>query len=284
MDINKYDSFQNSLRQIAEQQLKIADIVSKNLCSLDVTLKPITTALSSFLNSPEYQQLITTTSRLTETFSKNIAPQLKTLTDNTYKILLNYDFSVLRNLQNTLNHFDTLNIDSLDVNDNGDITYENETFKSDEIQKNTSELLAKAATGTLDYTDIKHHPVLTISLALIFYIIFNLIIPDIYSSAKQYIKDNYFSAVNEIQDVDYHDFRIITTDILNVRRNPATDADIIGKLYYLNVVKVIDSCPYWLKIEYADTTNNIQITGWISKKYSTDFSQESEKILKLNNK
>jgi len=82
---------------------------------------------------------------------------------------------------------------------------------------------------------------------------------------------------------DYNNFRIITTDVLNIRREHSTNSDIIGKLYYLNVVKVIDSYPYWLKVEYRDINNDIKITGWICTKYTADFSQETENLLKLNN-
>ena len=53
--------------------------------------------------------------------------------------------------------------------------------------------------------------------------------------------------------------------------------------YLENVIKIIDSKPYWLKVEYIDTENNVHLTGWISKKYTKDFSEETEKLLNINN-
>ena len=241
--------------------------------------------MTSIVNSFEYQQLLATTSHLAEIVNKNISSQLATITNAVYNNILNYDFSVLKTLQSTIcnSNISDLNIDSLNFDENGSIIYEDETYTPEEINDSTSELMLKASTGTIDFSDIKRHPKLSVSLLIIMYIIFNLVIPDIYSSVKQYIKDNYFNNNTEIAEKDYKNFRIITSNVLNVRRNPTTDSDIIGKLYYLNVVKVTDTCPYWLRIEYIDTANNIQITGWISKKYTADFSQESEKLFNLNN-
>ena len=75
----------------------------------------------------------------------------------------------------------------------------------------------------------------------------------------------------------------LISDTLNVRKQPSTSSDIIGKLYYLNVVKIIESKPYWLKVEYVDLENDVHLTGWISKKYAKDFSKETEKLLNIDN-
>lgn len=42
----------------------------------------------------------------------------------------------------------------------------------------------------------------------------------------------------------------VTADVLNVRSAPSTDADIIGKLYYGSVVRLVDSGGEWTKIKY----------------------------------
>lgn len=290
MNIKDYNSFRNSLEKIIKQQQNIASIIAKNTIVYQQTqlsnyIKSITPTLTSLINNYEYQQLLANTSRLAKIINESLSPQLKAITSATYDNLLNCDFSALKTLQSAISSskISDLNIDSIDFNENGSIMYENEAFTPEEINNSTSELMLKASTGTIDFSDIKEHPKLSVSLLIIMYIIFNLIIPDMYSSAKQYIKDNYFNTTTAISEEKYRDFRIITTDILNIRRKPSTDSDIIGKLYYLNVVKVTDSCPYWIKIEYIDTTNNIQISGWISKKYTADFSQESNKLFNLNN-
>ncbi len=283
MNIKEYNSFHDSLE-------KIADIFAKNSIAIQQTqlnryLKSITPALTSIVNNAEYQQLLANTSRLSEIINKNLSPQLKSITNVTYDSLSKCDFSALKILQKSIFsiNISDLKIDSLDFADSGNIIYENETYTPEEVNSTTSELVLKASTGTMEFSDIKKHPIISVSLILIMYIIFNLIIPDIFSSAKQYIKENYFSNKVEVSENDYNNFRIITTDVLNIRREHSTNSDIIGKLYYLNVVKVIDSYPYWLKVEYRDINNDIKITGWICTKYTADFSQETENLLKLNN-
>lgn len=290
MNIKEYNSFHESLEKIAKQQLQIANLVSNSKivnqqAQLSKYIKFITPTLTSFVNSAEFQQLLANTSRLTEAINKNIYPQLKNIINEAYKSLSKCDFSELKSLQKSIFNINIsdLKINSLDFTDNGNIIYENETFTPEEINCSTSELVLKASTGTMDFLDIKKHPVKSVSLLLIMYIIFNLIIPDIYSSSKQYIKNNYFTTKTEIVEEDYNKFRIVTTDILNVRKDHSTNSDIIGKLYHLNVVKVIDTYPYWLKIEYKDVNNDIQITGWICTRYTADFSQEAKNIFKLTN-
>lgn len=290
MNIKEYNSFHDSLEKIAKQQLKLADIFAKNSIAIQQTqlnryLKSITPALTSIVNNAEYQQLLANTSRLSEIINKNLSPQLKSITNVAYDSLSKCDFSALKLLQKSIFsiNISDLKIDSLDFADSGNIIYENETYTPEEVNSTTSELVLKASTGTMEFSDIKKHPIISVSLILIMYIIFNLIIPDIFSSAKQYIKENYLSNKVEVSENDYNNFRIITTDVLNIRREHSTNSDIIGKLYYLNVVKVIDSYPYWLKVEYRDINNDIKITGWICTKYTADFSQETENLLKLNN-
>jgi len=268
MNIKEYNSFHDSLEKIAKQQLKIADIFAKNSIAIQQTqlnryLKSITPALTSIVNNAEYQQLLANTSRLSEIINKNLSPQLKSITNVAYDSLSKCDFSALKLLQKSIFsiNISDLKIDSLDFADSGNIIYENETYTPEEVNSTTSELVLKASTGTMEFSDIKKHPIISVSLILIMYIIFNLIIPDIFSSAKQYIKENYLSNKVEVSENDYNNFRIITTDVLNIRREHSTNSDIIGKLYYLNVVKVIDSYPYWLKVEYRDINNDIKITG-----------------------
>lgn len=289
MNIKEYNSFHNSLEKIAKQHLQITDIIAKNSITNQQlqfinNIRAITPNLSSIINNSTYKQLYIKTSYLAEKLNKNFSPLLINITSSTYDKLLKCDFSTLKSLQDNISNINISDLSVFDFTNTGNVIYENETYTSDEINNSISDFILKVSTGTMDYSDVKKYPKLSISFLIIMYIILTLIIPDIYSSAKQYIKENYFSNKSEVSANDYHNFQIITTDNLNVRRHPSTDSDIIGHLYYLNVVKVIDSCPYWLKIEYTDTSNNIQITGWISKKYTTDFSHETEKLFKSTNK
>ncbi len=289
MNINEYNSFHDFLEKIAKQQLQIANIVAQSAISiqqsqLNIYIKSITPALTSLINSLEYQQLLFSTSHLAEILNKTLSSQLKSITNVAYDNLLKCDFSALKSLQQSILNINITNlkIDSLNFTNSGNIIYENEEYTPEQVNSTTSELVLKASTGTMEFSDIKKHPVKAISLLIIIYIIFSLVIPEIFSSSIQYIKANYFSDKSTISESDYTNFRIVTADVLNVRRNHSTDSDIIGKLYCLNVVKVIETYPYWLKIEYKDVNNNIQITGWICKKFTMDFSHETENLLNLN--
>ena len=290
MNINDYNSFHSSLGKLIKQQQTLVDMVAKSYTSdqharLINNLKSITPALTSIINSSAYQQLVASSSRLSEVINKNLSMPLINITNSTYDTLLKSDFSALKTLQKTISNLNIsdINFDNLDFNENGNITYESEIFTPEQINSATSELVLKASTGTIDYSDIKEHPISSVSFLLICYIIFTLIIPDIYSIIKKYIKENYLNNKNTITEKDYNNFRIVTVETLNIKSKPFTNSDIIGKLHYLNVVKIIETCPYWLKIEYKDSTNKIQLTGWISKKNTVDFSQEAKNLLNLKN-
>ena len=261
------------------------NIISMQSTVINQSLQELSSIITNIINNHAYHQLIENTNYLSSIVDDSLSSQIKHLTDIVYKNLLNSNYTTLQTLQKIFINYNIkdLNIDAVDINENGSISYRGETFTDNDIDKSTSELLIKASTGTMDYSDIKKHPKLAISLIIVFYILLNLVLPDLYTSAKQYIKDNFFSNKSNISEDDYANFRIVIADVLNVRRDHSTESDIIGKLYYLNIVRVIETSPYWLKIEYIDSKNNIQITGWISKKYTSDFSKETENLFNLNN-
>lgn len=261
------------------------NIISMQSTVINQSLQELSSIITNIINNHAYHQLIENTNYLSSIVDDSLSSQIKHLTDIVYKNLLNSNYTTLQTLQKIFINYNIkdLNIDAVDINENGSISYGGETFTDNDIDKSTSELLIKASTGTMDYSDIKKHPKLAISLIIVFYILLNLVLPDLYTSAKQYIKDNFFSNKSNISEDDYANFRIVIADVLNVRRDHSTESDIIGKLYYLNIVRVIETSPYWLKIEYIDSKNNIQITGWISKKYTSDFSKETENLFNLNN-
>ena len=184
MNIKECNSFYDSLEKLAKQNFAIADAVAKSSIIEQQTrlinnLKIITPAITSIINNSAYEQLLINTSRLAETINKNLSPHLINITNSTYDKLLNCDLSTLTALKKAI--FDLnipdLNINSIEFKENGNITYENETFTPEEINSNTSELVLKASTGTLDFSDIKEHPMMSITLLIIFYILFTLIIP-----------------------------------------------------------------------------------------------------------
>lgn len=288
MKYYEYNKLYQTIENIIKKQEHLESIVAKSVIplqnsALNTYLKSITTSLNPIINDLKYQQIIDNMSHISNIIIQN---NIEDITSIIYNSLKTCNYDTLQKLQNVFTDSDISNIslENITSSENGSVSYENNTFSLDEIKDNTSELLLKASTGTIEYSDIIKNPGLVIPLIIIFYIIFTLIIPDLYNAAKKYVKDTYFSDKAQIVEEDYKNFRIVTTDVLNVRRNHSIESDIIGNLYYLNVVKILETYPYWIKIEYLDSTNNIKITGWISKKYTSDFSQETENLFNLNEK
>lgn len=287
---NYNNSFNKSFQNLIKMEQKILNSYFQNIISIQDTiinnsLQTLTSSMTHMINNIAYHQLMENTNYLSSIVVDTLSSQINHLTDIVYKNLLNSNYTTLQTLQEIFINYNIkdLNLDAIDINENGSISYDGETFTDNDIDISSSELLIKASTGTMDYSDIKKHPRLAISLIIVFYILLNLVLPDLYTSAKQYIKDNFFSNKSNVSEDDYANFRIVIVDVLNVRRDHSTESDIIGKLYYLNIVRVIETYPYWLKIEYIDSKNNIQITGWISKKYTSDFSKETENLFNLDN-
>lgn len=83
---------------------------------------------------------------------------------------------------------------------------------------------------------------------------------DVQSSNNE---DNYFNEKCRIVDVTE----------LNVRESYSKDSKIIGKLYYLQLVKELEKVPYWTKIEYIDIENDIKIIGWVSTRCIKSYNQ-----------
>ncbi len=196
--------------------------------------------------------------------------------DNIYDYLdINSYSTFTENIQNIA---PAITLEDFEIDDN--------TLINDSATHLSDSFIAKLFTGTLSYDDIKNNKLAAFILIIAFWFVSSLIsfiLEDGYTYAKNYLKNNFLNEKEVITAEDYKNYRIVITDILNVRKQPSTNSDIIGKLYYLNVIKIIDSKPYWLKVEYIDTENNVHLTGWISKKYTKDFSEETEKLLNINN-
>lgn len=170
-------------------------------------------------------------------------------------------------IENFQNLISSMNIDDLDIED---------VSVEDTIQVKTSslEMIEKIATGTLDYSDVKNNRPLVYSLIMLL-AVFNLIIGYIFSKGADYIIDgsNSHSMTEEqsLQSISSINLRIVIADVLNVRKEPSTRSDVVGKLSNFDVVKVINEQPYWFEIEYIDMSDNLTKTGWIAKKYTTDY-------------
>ena len=232
--------------------------------------------LSSSFNSLNQINYNALSEKLTFAFNKLNNNTLYSWIDNIYDYLdVNSYNTFAENIQNVA---PSIVLSDFEINDNDLI--------NDSKNHLSNSFIVQLFTGTLSYDNIKNNKLSELILIIAFWVVTTLstfILEDGYTYAKNYLKNNFLNTKEVITDEDYKNYRIVISDTLNVRRQPSTSSDIIGKLYYLNVVKIIESKPYWLKVEYIDLENDVHLTGWISKKYTKDFSKETEKLLNIDN-
>ena len=271
----KLNSAFNSLNQINYNALN--EKLSSAFNSLNqINYNALNEKLSSAFNSLNQINYNVLNEKLISAFDKLNNSTLYSWVDNIYDHLDTNSYSTFT--ENIQNIAPAITLEDFEIDDN--------TLINDSATHLSDSFIAKLFTGTLSYDDIKNNKLAAFILIIAFWFVSSLIsfiLEDGYTYAKNYLKNNFLNEKEVITAEDYKNYRIVITDILNVRKQPSTNSDIIGKLYYLNVIKIIDSKPYWLKVEYIDTENNVHLTGWISKKYTKDFSEETEKLLNINN-
>lgn len=176
------------------------------------------------------------------------------------------NFSTLLSNFNTLST--SIDLDSLDI---ADIS-EEETIA---INTSSSEIIEKVMTGTLEYNDVKNNRSLTYSLILLKFLIATIVAYFLGKGLDYFFETHHDTKIITDSNIitQYSDnLKIITANKLNVRENPNTTSKVIYQLEHFEVVKVIDSKPYWFKIQFIDSINNTTLIGWISKKYTLDYS------------
>lgn len=272
----KLNSAFNSLNQINYNALN--EKLNSAFNSLNqINYNTLNEKLSSAFNSLNQINYNVLNEKLISAFDKLNNSTLYSWFDNIYDHLDTNSYSTFT--ENIQNIAPAITLENFEIDDN--------TLINDSATHLSDSFIAKLFTGTLSYDDdIKNNKLAAFILIIAFWFISSLgsfILGDSYTYAKNYLKNNFLNEKEVITTEDYKNYRIVITDILNVRKQPSTNSDIMGKLYYLNVIKIIDSKPYWLKVEYIDTENNVHLTGWISKKYTKDFSEETEKLLNINN-
>ena len=65
--------------------------------------------------------------------------------------------------------------------------------------------------------------------------------------------------------------RFVTADVLHVRSRNYQRSDLIGKLYFGSVVRVIQKNKNWTLIEWKDQDNDLVIQGWVFSRYLKKF-------------
>lgn len=165
--------------------------------------------------------------------------------------------------------FELSNIDfnSLKVNENGTLEYENQIFEKEDIIKVAEEL-----PKNLSISKEKKKPLL---LGIILFIIsaylggfIGAFATDHYNYLKEMFLNMYGNPENiEDEDSYFNDkCKIVSVSELNVREKASINSKIIGKLYYFQLIQELDKVPYWTKIEYIDKENDTKVIGWVSTK------------------
>lgn len=194
----------------------------------------------------------------------NIYNQNVKYLSNSLKVLTEQmDFSnMFQNYENILNSF---NFENVVFNENGTIEYEDEIFNKEDIDEATKEL----STNSSISKDRKQSIVQKILLFILSAYICG-IIGQAGAETYTHLKDRFLGIYADVQSYNNEDnyfnekCRIVDVSELNIRESFSKDSKIIGKLYYLQLVKELEKVAYWTKIEYLDEENHIKIIGWVS--------------------
>lgn len=87
---------------------------------------------------------------------------------------------------------------------------------------------------------------------------------DLYDLIINNSDNNKISKSSDNELTNTLEYKLVIKDELDVKVSPNSNAKNIGKLYYLNVVKELETKPYWTKIEYVNKEEDISIKGWVA--------------------
>lgn len=271
---NKIYNYSNSgidrmVEQMQQMMKPVVDMI--NSTTYQSTIQLATKAciesnkiMQQYLQNNVVENIIRPTLTLYQNqMSKIIEVIPKIMTDN-----LCHTLSAYKNIINEIN------LNNLIINDNGTIEYEGETFYEEDINKATKEL----STNSLVFKDKKQSILQKIILFILSAYICG-IIGQAGAETYTYLKDRFLGIYEDVQSSNNEDnyfnekCRIVDVPELNVRKSYSKDSKIIGKLYYLQLVKELEKVPYWTKIEYIDTENDIRIIGWVSTRCIKSYNQ-----------
>jgi hypothetical protein len=78
--------------------------------------------------------------------------------------------------------------------------------------------------------------------------------------------------INEgINKIVFKGYRFVISKQLDVKQRPAQKSQLIGRLYFGQVVKILTKRRNWTLVEYRDDENNIIINGWVFTRYIKSF-------------
>ena len=212
---------------------------------------------------------------ISDTFQKVLKPTIQSYIQQINNIRSQI---IIPNIYNTILSYkdvvSEIDFNNLKINDNGTIEYEGETFYEEDIDKATKEIATSSSISKVKKQSILQKIILFILSAYICGII-----GQAGAETYTYLKDRFLGIYEDVQSSNNEDnyfnekCRIVDVTELNVRESYSKDSKIIGKLYYLQLVKELEKVPYWTKIEYIDIENDIKIIGWVSTRCIKSYNQ-----------
>jgi len=190
--------------------------------------------------------------------------------------------------------YSDINFDKISIDNVGTIEYEGEIFEKEAIEESTKEIIEDInSKNFININTILKKIIISFICCFVLLCFpqevlqwFMLALDEGfkgYISAKmvmyiiEIFKKKYPKSANK--DKTYFDTHcaMIDSEKLKVRKQPDSKEQVIGYLYYSQLVHIIETKPYWAKIEYKDKENKISISGWVStkglKKFNTLTSQ-----------
>ena len=212
---------------------------------------------------------------ISDTFQKVLKPTIQSYVQQINNIRSQI---IIPNIYNTILAYkdvvSEIDFNTLKINDNGTIEYEGEIFYEEDIDKATKEIATNSSISKDKKQSILQKIILFILSAYICGII-----GQAGAETYTYLKDRFLGIYEDVQSSNNEDnyfnekCRIVDVTELNVRKSYSKDSKIIGKLYYLQLVKELEKVPYWAKIEYIDVQNDIKIIGWVSTRCIKSYNQ-----------
>lgn len=212
---------------------------------------------------------------ISDTFQKVLKPTIQSYVQQINNIRSQI---IIPNIYNTILAYkdvvSEIDFNTLKINDNGTIEYEGEIFYEEDIDKATREIATNSSISKDKKQSILQKIILFILSAYICGII-----GQAGAETYTYLKDRFLGIYEDVQSSNNEDnyfnekCRIVDVTELNVRKSYSKDSKIIGKLYYLQLVKELEKVPYWTKIEYIDIENDIKIIGWVSTRCIKSYNQ-----------
>ena len=124
----------------------------------------------------------------------------------------------------------------------------------------------------------RHNPIIAkIIIFILLPIIINIITTKFFTETKsknnpliQQIKQE-VRIINNDSNI-LNQLRFVSSSSLNVRSGNSTKKRIIGKLYFGDVVKIVEKKKNWSLVQYRDDSDEIIIIGWVFTRYIKKFN------------